>query len=216
MTDRQIGYRLFMPTNKKFFSTMLRQQIILWRLNKTPIWNIPLRNWLFKKLVAEIDGPPFCVNPPSYFQEGNNTHIGKNFYCGTNFTCLDHGGVFIGDNVMISPNVTIASSKHSKVVEQRSVKVFKNSFHPQKLGEIEIIAPVKIGNNVWIASGCIIFPGVSIGNNAVIGAGSVVTKDIPEDVIAYGNPCKVIRKINENDRVPDKQCERLYKGKMYS
>ena len=198
---RQI--KLFMPTNKTFFKTMLRCQMVLWRLNKTPIWNIPLRNWLIKKLVAYIDGNPYCVNLPCYFQDGSNTYIGKNFYSGTCFTCLDHGGVYIGDNVLIGPNVTITSTTHPKVWEQRVIKQYSGSFAPKGLGNFEIVAPVNIGNNVWIATGCIILPGVTIGDNAIIGAGSVVVKDIPNDVLAYGNPCKVIRQITEEDRLAE-------------
>ena len=208
--------KICMPTNKVFFRTMLVSEMIQWRLNKTPIWNIPLRNFLFKKLVARIDGNPFCVVPPCFFQEGNNTFIGKNFYCGSGFTCLDRGGVYIGDNVLIGPNVTIASHKHPLVAEQRIVRPFKNSFDPNGRGEIEIVAPVSIGNNAWIASGSIICPGVTIGENAVVGAGSVVTKDIPDNVIAFGNPCKVIREITEDDRIPEELCEILLNGKMFA
>lgn len=208
--------RLFMPTNRKFFFTMLRQQIILRRLNRTAIWNIPMRNFLFKRLVSRVDGNPFCVNPPCYFQDGNNTYIGKNFYSGTCFTCLDHGGVHIGDNVLIGPNVTIATHKHPLIADQRIVKTFKNSFEPKGRGEIEILAPVSIGDNVWIASGCIICPGVNIGNNAVIGAGSVVTKDVPEGVLAYGNPCKVIKKLTEQDQISEERYKLLHEGAMFA
>ena len=208
--------RLFMPTNKAFFRTMLRSEILQWKLNKTPIWNIPKRNWLFKKLVARLDGKPFCVVPPCFFQEGNNTYIGKNFYCGTGFTCLDHGGVYIGDNVLIGPHVTICTHAHPKIAEQRIVRPFKNSFEPMGRGEIETLAKVTIGDNAWIASGCIICPGVNIGKNAVIGAGSIVTKDVPDNTIAFGNPCRVIRKITEEDRIPEERCKIIYDGEEFA
>ena len=194
---------LFHPTRKDFFLTMLRTEIIQRWLNHTPIWNIPMRNWLFKKLVARLDGKPFCVVPPSTFQQGNRTYIGKNFYCGANFTCLDHGGVYIGDNVLIGPNVSITSHGHPKVAEQRIVRPVKNTFEPMGRADIEIISPVRIEDNVWIATGSIICPGVTIGKNSVIGAGSVVTKDIPPDSLAYGVPCKVIKQITDEDRLSD-------------
>lgn len=197
------GITLLNPTRKHYFLTMLRTEIIQWRLNRTPMWNIPLRNWLFKKLVARLDGKPFCVVPPSHFQQGDNTYIGKNFYCGTNFTCLDHGGVYIGNNVLIGPNVTICSHEHPKVAEQRIVRPVNNTFDPSGRAEIEIISPVIIEDNAWIETGSIVCPGVTIGKNSVIGAGSVVTKSIPPDTLAYGVPCRVIRRIAEEDRIPD-------------
>ena len=194
---------IFQPTDKPFFWTMLRTEIIQHMLNKTPLWNIYKRNWLFKRLVAEIDGKPFLICSPVHFQQGNNTHIGKNFYCGYNFCCLDHGGVYIGDNVMIAPNVTITTAAHPKISSQRIVRPFPNTFEPYGRGEIEVVKPITIGNNVWIACGAIICQGVTIGDNSIIGAGSVVTKDIPPNVLAMGTPCKVVREITEDDRIQD-------------
>lgn len=194
---------VFQPTNKPFFWTMLRTEFIQRRLNKTAIWNIPKRNWLFKKLVARIDGKPFLISSPVHFQQGNNMYIGKNFYCGYNFVCLDHGGVYIGDNVMIAPNVTITTVAHPKIASQRIVRPFPNTFEPYGRGEIEVLKPVRIGDNVWIASGSIICQGVTIGDNSIIGAGSIVTKDIPPNVLAIGTPCRVVRTITEKDRIPD-------------
>lgn len=77
--SEKTGLKICMPTNKSFFTTMLRSEMLQWRLNKTPIWNIPLRNFLIKKIVARVDGNPFCMVPPCYFQEGNNTYIRKEF-----------------------------------------------------------------------------------------------------------------------------------------
>ncbi|MBO4693380.1 MAG: hypothetical protein J5659_03180 [Clostridia bacterium] len=138
---------------------------------------------------------------PIHFQQGNNLYIGKNFSCGYNFVVLDHAKVCIGDNVMIAPNVTISSAAHPKIAEQRIVSLFDNVFEPYGKGEIEIISPVATGDNVWIASGAIICPGVMIGDNSSIGAGSVVTKDMPPNVFACGVPAKVIRSITQEDRI---------------
>ena len=113
-------------------------------------------------------------------------HVGKNFYANFNLTLVDDTDVFIGDDVMIGPNVTIATGTHPICPELRR----KN---------YQFNLPIHIGNCVWIGAGSIVLPGVTIGDNSVIGAGSVVTKDIPSNVVAYGNPCRVIRKINEND-----------------
>lgn len=195
--------RLFQPTAKPFFWTMLRTEIVQFYFNRTPLWLIPLRNWLFRKLVAEIDGKPFAIMGPIRFLQGNFTHIGKNFYAGPNFVIMDHGGVYIGDNVLIGPNVTLTTNNHPKLAEQRVVRPFPQSFEPGGRGEIETNAPITIGDNVWIASNIVVCPGVTIGDNAIIGAGSVVTHDIPANMLAYGNPCRVVREITEADRIPE-------------
>ena len=125
--------------------------------------------------------------PPIYFSYGSNIHIGKYFYANFNFTIVDDYTVTIGDNVLIAPNVTISVTGHPVHHELR------------KSGEM-FSFPVTIGNNVWIGSNVVINPGVTIGDNSVIGAGSVVTKDIPANVVAVGVPCQVIREINDRDK----------------
>ena len=112
--------------------------------------------------------------------------MGKNVYVNFNFTVVDDGEVYIGDYVMIGPNVTIATAGHPVQPDLR------------KKG-IQFNLPVHIGNNVWIGAGAILLPGVTIGDNSVIGAGSIVTKDIPANVVAVGNPCRVLREIGEKD-----------------
>ena len=191
----------FMPVKKSFFKTMLRTELLQWKLNHTPLWFVKRRNRLFRKIVAHIDGKPFCVYSPIHLQQGNNTYIGKNFYSGYNCVILDHGVVKIGDNVMLAPNVSILMVAHPLLAEQRIVRPFSNSFEPYGRGEIEITKPVTIGNNVWIATGSIVTGGVTIGDNSVIGAGSVVTRDIPPNTFACGVPCRVIRQITEDDRL---------------
>lgn len=195
------SYKVFQPTDKSMFWTMFRSEFLQRRLNKTPIWNIPKRNWLFKKLVASIDGTAYCVQPPFHISDGSKTHIGKNFFANYNCVIMDHGGVHIGDNVLLAPNVSILTVSHPFLAEQRIIRKIPNSFEPHGRGNYELIASVKVGNNVWIATGAIICPGVTIGNNAVIGAGSVVTKDIPPNTFACGVPAKVIREITEEDRL---------------
>lgn len=199
--------RLFQPSIKPFFWTMLRTEIIQYYFNRMPFWLVHLRNWLFRKLVAKIDGTPFSVMGPIHFMQGNYTHIGKNFYAGPNLVIMDHGGVYIGDNVMLGPNVTLTTHGHPKLAEQRIVRPFPSSFEPEGRGEIETNAPITIGNNVWIASGVVVCPGVTIGDNAIIGAGSVVTHDIPTNTLAYGSPCRAVREITEADRLPEEDFE---------
>lgn len=126
----------------------------------------------------------FVVKQPFYCDYGYNIHIGENFFSNFNFVVLDEGEVRIGDNVLIGPNVSLYTVNHALDTMER------------KSG-IEYAKPITIGNDVWIGGNTVILQGVTVGNGAIIGAGSVVTRDIPADVIAAGNPCKVIRKTNE-------------------
>lgn len=192
---------IFKPTDKSNFIPMLRTEILLRSLNKTPLWNIPKRNVLTKLLLGSIDGTAYALQPTFKVSDGKNIHIGKNFFANWNCTILDHARVSIGDNVMLAPNVVITSVGHPKWYEDRIVRIMENSFEPKKRGNIEVVAPVNIGNNVWIASNSIVCAGVTIGDNTIIGAGSVVTKDIPANVLACGVPCKVVREITESDKM---------------
>ncbi len=138
---------------------------------------------------------------PFHAQQGNNTYIGKNFFCNANCQILDHEEAYIGDNVLFGPNVTIMTISHSMDAKQRKIEHFANSFEPRKRGNIEINAPVVIGDDVWLAAGVTVCPGVTIGCNSVIGAGSVVTRDIPSNVFACGVPCRVVREITASDSI---------------
>jgi len=142
------------------------------------------------KMIAEWFGKcgeNVFVNPPFYCDYGFNIEVGKNFYANFNCTILDVGKVTIGDNCLLAPNVAIYTAGHP--------------LHPDSRNSLyEYGIPVTIGDNCWIGGNAVICPGVKIGNNVVIGAGSVVTGDIPDWSLAAGNPCRVIRKITEDDR----------------
>lgn len=135
---------------------------------------------LFSKLTAsEIDESCFII-PPFYTEFGKNTKIGKNVFINSCCRFQDNGGIEIGDKTMIGPNVSIVTVNHDINPETRINATPK---------------PVKIGKNVWIGADCTILPGVTIGDNSIIGAGSVVTKNVPNNVIVAGNPAKVIKEI---------------------
>lgn len=127
------------------------------------------------------------INPPFFCDYGKHIEVGDNFFANYNCTILDVAKVKIGDNVMLAPNVAIYTAGHPIHPEAR------NSMYEYGIS-------VTIGNNVWIGGNVVISPGVTIGDNVVIGAGSVVTKDIPSNVVAAGNPCRVLKEITEEDK----------------
>ncbi|MBO4404031.1 MAG: sugar O-acetyltransferase [Treponema sp.] len=153
--------------------------------------NLPPERWnertdLLKNILGSC-GNEIKIMPPFHCDYGYNIEVGENFFANYNFLVLDVAKVKIGNNAQIAPNVAIYTAGHPVHPDSR------NSGY-------EYGIDVTIGNNVWIGGNAVIMPGVTVGDNAVIGAGSVVTKDIPSDVIAVGNPCRVIRKITEEDR----------------
>ena len=148
---------------------------------------ITKRNEVLKKLLGKTKST-FFIEPPFRCDYGYNIEIGENFYSNYNLIILDCAKVIIGDNVLMGPNVSIYTAGHPLHYEKRNQ-------------EYEYAFPISIGNNVWIGGNVVINPGIIIGNNSVIGAGSVITKDIPRDVIAMGNPCKVLREISEDDKL---------------
>lgn len=158
---------------------------LIYDFNNSRPSEFKLREEIIKKLFAEV-GDNCYIEPPFYANWGCNMHVGKNFYANFSLTVVDDADIFIGDDVMIAPNVVIATGTHPIWPELRK-EIYQFNL------------PVHIGDRVWIGAGTIILPGVTIGDDTVIGAGSVVTKDIPSGVVAFGNPCRVARKINEKD-----------------
>lgn len=132
-------------------------------------------------------GKDAWINAPFHCDYGYNIEVGDHFFANYNLTILDVAKVVIGNDVQIAPNVSIYTAGHPVHPDSRS-------------SGYEYGIPVTIGDNVWIGGDVVILPGVTIGSSSIIGAGSVVTKDVPEWVIAAGNPCKVVRKITEADR----------------
>ncbi|KAF0203396.1 MAG: hypothetical protein FD170_1115 [Bacteroidetes bacterium] len=147
---------------------------------------IKKRNKILVNLLGKTTNK-FFIEPPFRCDYGYNIEIGENFYSNYNLIILDCAKVSIGDNVYIGPNVGLYTAGHPLHHEMRNQ-------------EYEYAFPINIGNNVWIGGNVVINPGVTIGMNSVIGSGSVVTKDIPYNVIAVGNPCKVLREITDDDR----------------
>lgn len=152
---------------------------------------------ILREILGGYDGP-FFMEPPIHFDFFCNTCIGRNFYSNYNLVILDCAPVRIGNDVMIGPNVTIVPPMHALLADQRNMRTKPDGTQY----DIEFAKPVTIGNNVWIAANVVINGGVTIGDDAVIGSGSVVTRDIPNGVLAAGNPCRVLRPITPADRLP--------------
>ena len=141
---------------------------------------------LLKQLFAEIGKSCYIEAPFHANWGGKHVHLGSHVYVNYNLTLVDDTHIYIGDHVMIAPNVVIATGTHP--------------IHPElRRKEAQFNLPVHIQDNVWLGAGCLVMPGVTIGENSVIGAGSVVTKDIPANVVVVGNPCRVLRDISEKD-----------------
>ena len=184
--ERMKDGRLYFCTDEEIANEQLKCLDLLYDYNQTRPTEQPKRRELLKVLLAEV-GENCYIEPPLHANWGRNTHLGSNVYANFNLTLVDDTDIYIGDSVMIGPNVTIATAGHPVDPELR-----------RKVAQFNI--PVRIGNNVWIGAGAVILPGVTIGDDSVIGAGSIVTKDIPAGVVAVGNPCRVLRPISGRDR----------------
>lgn len=184
--DRMKNGQIYFCNDEEIVKEQLQCIDILYDFNNTRPSEMEKRNEILKSLLADV-GENCYVEPPLHMSWGKNSHFGNNVYANFNLTLIDDTDIFIGNNVMFGPNVTVTTAGHPIDPELR-----------MKVAEFNI--PVHIGNNVWIGAGAIILPGVSVGENSVIGAGSVVTKDIPANVVAVGNPCRVMREINERDK----------------
>ena len=185
--QRMVEGRLYLPGDEQIIA---EQMICLERLydyNETRPLEAEKRALLLKEMFAEI-GEECYIEPPLHSNfGGGHVHFGKNVYANFNLTLVDDTHIYVGDYTMLGPNVVIATAGHPILPELRE-KAYQYNM------------PVHIGKNCWLGAGVIVLPGVSIGDNTVVGAGSVVTKDLPANVVAVGNPCRVLREIGERDR----------------
>lgn len=183
--ERMKNMKLYYSNDEDIMREQLECLDLLYDFNMTRPSEMKKREEIMKKLLAEV-GENCYIEPPLHANWGKNTHLGDSVYANFNLTLVDDTDIYIGNNVLIGPNVIIDAGTHPV-----------NPIIRKKQAQFNV--PVYIGDNVWIGGGAIILPGVKIGKNSVIGAGSVVTKDIPENVVAVGNPCRVLREIGEKD-----------------
>ena len=179
--------KLYFPEDEE----LMKQQLLclekLYDYNRTRPLEQEKRRKLLSEMFAQI-GEGCYIEPPFHANwGGKHVHFGKDVYANFNLTLVDDTHIYVGDCTMFAPNVTVATAGHPILPSLR-----------EKACQFNM--PVHIGKNCWIGAGALIMPGVSIGDNTVIGAGSVVTKDIPPNVVAVGNPCRVMREISEHDK----------------
>ena len=159
----------------------------LYDFNQTRPTEGEKRMKMLKEMFAEI-GENCYIEPPFHANfGGHHVHFGTGVYANLNLTLVDDTHIYVGDYTMFGPNVVLATAGHPITPELRKRGYQYN-------------APIHIGNNCWLGTGVLVMPGITIGDNVIIGAGSVVTKDIPSNVIAVGNPCHILREVNEHDR----------------
>lgn len=179
---------LYLPDDDDIINLQEKCLEKLYDFNMTRPREMEKRSAMLKDMFAEI-GEECYIEPPLHANwGGHHVHFGNRVYANFNLTLVDDTHIYVGDCTMFAPNVTVATAGHPIAPCLRKYGIQYN-------------APVSIGKNCWIGAGALIMPGVTIGDNTVIGAGSVVTKDIPSNVVAVGNPCRVMREINEQDMI---------------
>ena len=184
--QKMLDGELYLAFGEELLNERQHAKEVLFDFNNLRPSEVEKRNEIIRGLFGKV-GEKFFIEPPFRCDYGYNIFWGENSYANYNLTILDCGIIKIGDNVLIGPNVNIFGAGHPVHTDLR-------------LKELEYGLPITIGDNVWIGGGSIINANVAIGENTVIGSGSVVTKDIPANVIAAGNPCKVIREITDEDK----------------
>lgn len=178
---------LYLPDDPKLADEQLRCLDRLYDFNQTRPTEQAKRTAMLREMFAEI-GDGCYIEPPFHANWGGKfVHFGKNIYANFNLTMVDDTDIYVGDYTMFGPNVTVAVAGHPILPELREQAYQYN-------------AVVRIGRCCWIGAGAVILPGVTIGDNTVVGAGSIVTRDLPANVVAVGNPCRVLRSIDARDR----------------
>ena len=178
---------LYQPGDPEILTWQAQCLDRLYDYNMTRPTEAEKREALLRKMLAEV-GEGCYIEPPFHANLGGaHVHFGSYVYANFNLTCVDDTHIYVGDFTMFGPNVTLATAGHPILPELRQKGYQYNM-------------PIRIGRNCWLGAGVIVLPGVTIGDNVVVGAGSVVTHDLPSNVVAVGTPCQVLREVNEHDR----------------
>lgn len=185
--EKMHSTKLYLPSDPEIAKEQQKCLNRLYDFNQTRPTELKKREAMLKEMFAEI-GDGCYIEPPFHANwGGRHVHFGNHVYANFNLTLVDDTHIYIGSHTMIGPGVIIATAGHPVLPILREQ-------------EYQYNAPIHIGSNCWLGAGVIVLPGVTIGDNTVIGAGSVVTKDIPSDVVAVGAPCRIMRPIGERDK----------------
>ena len=187
MSERLHTGELYLPGDEAIIREQLTYLDQLQAFNNIPPSHLEEKTAMMKIMFAEVGEGCYIETPMRANWGGHHVHLGKNVYANFNLTLVDDTHIYIGDNTMLAPNVTLATAGHPICPELRKQGYQYN-------------APIHIGKNCWLGAGVIVMPGVTIGEGTVVGAGSIVTRDLPAGVVAVGNPCRVLREIGERDR----------------
>ena len=179
---------LYDPGDPELMDEQFQYLELLHQFNTLGPTEFEKRDALLKQMFAEIGEGCFITAPFYANWGGHHVHFGKGVYCNFGLTMVDDTHIYVGDYTEFGPNVTVATAGHPILPELRGE-------HP-----LQFNVPVRIGRNCWIGAGAILLPGVHIGENTVVGAGSVVTKDLPANVVAVGKPCRVLRPLGEREK----------------
>ena len=187
MKERMHTGEIYNPGDDEIMARLVKCLDRLYDFNMTRPTEQEKRQALMKDMFAEL-GKGVYIEPPFHANWGGaHCHFGDYVYANFNVTCVDDTHIYVGENTMLGPNVVLATAGHPILPELREKGYQYNM-------------PIHIGKNCWLGAGVIVLPGVTIGDHSVIGAGSIVTRDIPANVVAVGNPCRVLRPIGEKDR----------------
>jgi maltose O-acetyltransferase len=194
--ERMTSGRLYNPANAEIDRRHERGMSLCDRYNRTPYRRRRKKERLLQRLIPSSVGKNLGVFSPFYCEYGENIIVGKNCFINYNAVLMDVAPITLEDGVMIGANVTLATPVHPYLGDERIIKDYPDGFH-----DLEYAKPITLKKNCWISSGAIISGGVTVGENSIVAAGAVVTKDVPPNTIVGGVPARVIRSIDENDRI---------------
>lgn len=185
--EKQHGGQLYLPGDESLQREQLRCLNRLYEFNQIRPSDLERKTALLKEMFAELGEDCYIETPFHANWGGRHVHFGSSIYANFNLTLVDDTHIYVGDYTQFGPNVVLATAGHPIDPELREQMYQYN-------------APIRIGRNCWLGANVVVVPGVTIGDNVVVGAGSVVTRDLPDNVVAVGNPCRILREVNDHDR----------------
>lgn len=194
--ERMVAGKLYNSSSKDIAKQHMQGLTRCDRFNKIAVWRVGAKQRALERLIPSAKGKGLGVFAPFYCEYGVNIHVGEGCFVNYNCTFLDVSPITLGDGVWIGANVTLATPNHPFLADERLPANYPDGFH-----DLEYSSPITIGAGCWICSSATICGGVTIGENSIVAAGAVVTRDVPANSIVAGVPAKVIRQIDERDRM---------------